>query len=98
MYENSRIDHEHVLDVVLDVISNDTDGFKHQFAQASLNEYDCDVKKFIDVISKESVDRLRSELKDDELGYVANLVSCAVNSRLYLLPDRERDQIIIRYC
>ena len=98
MYENSSIDNEHVLDVVLDVISKNTTGFKQQYAQASLNEYGHDVKKFIDVISKESVDILRSELNGTEFDCVANLVSCVMDTRLYLIPDKKHDGITIRYC
>lgn len=97
MCENTSID-SRVLDVVLDVIANDTEGFNHQFARASLNEYGADIKKFIDVISRESIDRLRSELNDDEFGHVEHLVSYAVKSNIYLIPDNKRDEIVIRYC
>lgn len=97
MCENTNIDGR-VLDVVLDVIANDTEGFNHQFARASLSACGADIKKFIDVISKESIDRLRSELNDDEFDRVESLVSYAVKSNIYLIPDKKRDEIIIRYC
>ena len=96
MRKLKSIDHDHVCDVIKEVIEEEASIFHHQYSQASLSKYER-VGKFKDIISEKSANKIRDELPDASEALVDNLVVCIMNKNMYIIPDSHHDQIIIRY-